>query len=97
MDVQLGGTVQVSCTYDSVPAPSIVFWKHNFVVVDPLDDFNVTVVYNDTMTTLIRTNTLDDEGGVYECIAGNVLGESRNKIFIHVWCKWSLYRLYRSA
>ena len=28
---------------------------------------------------------------MYECIAGNVLGESRNKIFIHVRCKWSLY------
>ena len=86
--VQVEGTAQLSCTYDSVPAPNTVFWRHNLKVIDPQTDSNITVVYNDHMTTLTRANMPADGRGVYECVAGNVLGESENETIVFVPSKW---------
>ena len=89
VDVPMGGTAQLSCTYDSVPTPSTVYWRHNNAIIDPQTNSNITVVYNDHMTTLTRTNMLVDEAaGAYYCVAGNVLGESQSRIFVFVPSKW---------
>ena len=84
----MGGNAQLSCTYDSVPAPSTVFWRHNNVIIDPQTDSDITVVCNGHMTTLTRTNMPADGRGVYECVAGNVLGESQNVTVVSVLSKW---------
>ena len=83
----MGYTAQLSCTYDSVPAPNAVFWRHNRVLIDPMTDSNIAVVYSDTMTTLTRTNMVEDGMGLYECVAGNALGESQNETVVIVPCK----------
>ena len=91
VDVPMAGTAQLSCTYDSVPAPSTVYWRHNNVIIDPQTNSNITVVYNDHMTTLTRTNMLVDEAaGACYCVAGNVLGESEGNIHVLVFVasKW---------
>ena len=58
------------------------------VVIDSKTDSKITVVHNDAMTTLIRINMSFDATGIYECVAGNILGESQNRIYVHVLCKW---------
>ena len=58
------------------------------VLLDPMTDSNIIVVSNDTMTTLTRTKMLVDRtAGVYDCVAGNLLGESQNRIYVFVPCK----------
>ena len=60
-------------------------------VVDPLTNFNFTVVYNDTMTTLTRTDMSADGGGEYECVAGNLVGQAQIRTDVRVQCEWWWY------
>ena len=88
VDVFWGETVQLSCTYDGVPEPNTVFWRQNLTMINPLADFTLSIEYNNTMTTLNWTNMPAYGGGVYDCVAGNVLGESQNRTVVRVQCEW---------
>ena len=91
VNVSLGGTLQISCTYDGVPPPNTVFWKQNLTTINSVFDHTYTVKYNNTATTLIGTHMPAYGGGSYDCVARNVLGESQNRTIVQVFCEWWRY------
>ena len=71
-DINLSGSLTVSCDYMGVPTPSIV-WTHNNT---ELNDSNadITISTSDTNSMLMRTNLDRNAGGDYNCIFTNSLG-----------------------
>ena len=91
VDVPVGiGTLQISCTYFGIPAPNAVTWTHNSSAT-PLDrnDPRITIVSNETSTTLTITEMMEDEGGSYECIPENLVGSNSATTQVRIQCKWS--------
>ena len=71
------GRLFISCSLDGVPPPDSVSWTHNSSIpIDPSSDSRVTISSTDTSTSLMIEDVEEDEGGTYECIAGNVVGSN---------------------
>ncbi len=72
-DINLGGSVAVSCDYMGVPTPSIV-WTHNNTELNDDSNADITISTSDTNSMLTRTNLDRNAGGDYNCIFTNRLG-----------------------
>ena len=85
VDVPLGGTLQLSCSILGVPPPDSVRWTHNGTLQPDLN--RATIESTDISTTLILTDVAGDEGGSYECIASNLVGENSASTSVRIQCE----------
>ena len=87
VDVPVNGTLQISCTYSSNPRPHSVTWIHNSSLgstpLDPADP-RITLVFDNTSTTLTITEMMEDEGGSYECIPENEVGNNSATTLVNI-------------
>jgi hypothetical protein len=75
VDVPLGGTLELSCSILGVPPPNSISWTLNGTeLLDMPPD--VTIENTTNSTTLTVSDVEEDEGGVYQCTAGNVVNEN---------------------
>ena len=83
------GTLFISCSLDGVPPPDSVSWTHNSssMPIDPSSDSRVTISSTDTSTSLMIVGVEEDEGGTYECIVGNVVGNNNASAGVRIQCK----------
>ncbi len=72
-DINLGGSLGVSCDYMGVPTPSIV-WTHNNTELNDDSNADITISTSDTNSILRRENLDRNAGGDYNCIFTNSLG-----------------------
>ena len=86
VDVPLGGTLQLSCSILGVPPPDTISWTHNGT-----ERPDLTIESSDTFTTLTLDDVEEDDGGVYQCIARNVVGENRDSTSVRVQCELYIY------
>ena len=86
VDSPLGGTLQLSCSYQGIPPPNNVTWRHNDTDLLPSDP-DITIEFDDTSTTLTRTNLPANGGGSYVCIATNVVGAGTVTARVRVQCE----------
>ena len=82
VDVPLGGTLQLSCSILGVPPPDNISWTHNGT-----ERPDLTIESNDTSTTLTLDDVEEEDGGVYQCIASNEVGENRDSTTVRIQCE----------
>ena len=80
--VFLGGTLTMSCVFVGVPTPTVT-WMHNNLVLSASDP-EISITTTDTTSRLVRTNINGNGGGIYGCIAANLLGSTTANV---VLCK----------
>ena len=86
VDVPLGGTLELSCSILGVPPPNNISWTHNGTeLLDMPPD--VTIENTDTSTTLTVSDVEEDEGGVYQSTAGNVVNENSATTNVRIQCE----------
>ena len=96
VNVPLNGILQISCSYSSFPPPDNVTWTHiSSLGSTPLDpaDPRITVSFNNTRTTLIITEVMEDEGGSYECKIENVVGNNAATTRVRIQGKINCIRI----
>ena len=84
--VPLGGTLELSCSILGVPPPNSISWTHNSTeLLDMPPDVNIEST--DTSTTLTVSDVKENEGGVYQCTAGNVVNENSATTNVRIQCE----------
>ena len=82
-EVQLDGTLSLTCSFDGIPTPSVV-WLHNDTI--ELTDSDPRVSISDTheggsnpasrRTVLAISNVEEDDEGIYTCFPKSMLPQS---------------------
>lgn len=80
--------VRLTCVYESNPAPSVIIWTHNDIIIQR--DFEYYI-----------HNISRREDGVYQCKVKNAIGYGVDEIKLSVQCKslslkFCLLQLYTS-
>ena len=78
----LNGTLHLSCSFQSVPAPDSAKWTHNGTQL-----LSTPVTLTASTTTLTRTNLQANGGGAYACSASNEVGSDTATTFVRIQCK----------
>ena len=89
VDVPLGGTLQISCSIGlGVPPLDSIRWTHNGTELLPNNDLNRVNIESSTVATTLTLDSVEtDEGGLYECIAGNPVGENSASTVVRIQCE----------
>ncbi|CAI8019635.1 Titin [Geodia barretti] len=75
----LNGTLHLSCSFQSVPAPDSAKWTHNGTQL-----LSTLVTLTASTTTLTRTNLQANGGGAYACSASNEVGSDTATTFVRI-------------
>lgn len=75
----IGETIEVSCAVNGIPPPSIMWFKNNETLVE-----DSGIVLKDGNKTLTIRRVRKEDGGLYTCLACNVLGCSKAVAFFSV-------------
>ena len=87
VDSPLGRTLQLTCDYQGIPPAVEITWEHNATILQDSDP-DITIVADDTNTTLTRSNLPADGGGFYNCSATNVVGTVSHSVRVRVQCEF---------
>ena len=84
-----GDTLQLSCVYAAFPLPETVAWNRSDSQLNASDP-RITILTNETETTLTLTGILDSERGPYTCYVVNDLGTGSDTTSVtvqgkHTW------------
>uniref|UniRef100_A0A8C0ES58 receptor protein-tyrosine kinase n=1 Tax=Bubo bubo TaxID=30461 RepID=A0A8C0ES58_BUBBB len=75
----IGETIEVSCTANGIPPPNIMWFKNNETLVE-----DSGIVLKDGNKTLTIRRVRKEDGGLYTCLACNVLGCRKAVAFFSV-------------
>ncbi|XP_027591758.2 vascular endothelial growth factor receptor 2 [Pipra filicauda] len=75
----IGETIEVSCTVNGIPPPIIMWFKNNETLVE-----DSGIVLKDGNKTLTIRRVRKEDGGLYTCLACNILGCSKAVAFFSV-------------
>uniref|UniRef100_A0A8C3GKM6 Vascular endothelial growth factor receptor 2 n=1 Tax=Cairina moschata TaxID=8855 RepID=A0A8C3GKM6_CAIMO len=75
----IGETIEVSCTANGIPPPNIMWFKNNETLVE-----DSGIVLKDGNKTLTIRRVRKEDGGLYTCLACNVLGCTKAVAFFAV-------------
>ena len=74
----------IQCTFDGLPTPTVT-WSHDGnMLTDGSDD--ITIVTDDSSSTLTIITLTADNSGVYACMASNLLGSATSTSVLQVQC-----------